>query len=234
MADIEKYRLHEINQLSAKIKEYTNSISRMENTNHGITRSGIMDSSYINNFKEKNFQKMEEYRTLIKEYEKKISDIHKGLYDSDILKDRKDNSHKIKTSAEAATKKRTQEEKKKKDLEQKYRNNQYSEHRKNKDNEYFMRKELEYFYKTVDSIPDNLYNKLKNMPNNKGYIWRDVWFMGELPPEEGEDTMMFEKKERDVMRIHVITSTHYLIYEKYQNYSKKLIYQRERRKKKYF
>jgi hypothetical protein len=232
---MEKYRQQEINELSTKIKEYKNNISRMEVSNSNIAKTGIvLDADYIHNFREKNYQKMDEYRDAIREYETKISKINRGLYDEEIMKNRKDNSDRIKTDNERSIKKKELENKKKKDLEKRVRDSQYSDHRKNKDNEYFMRKELEYFYKTTDSLPDHLYYKLKNMPNNKGYIWRDVWFMGELPPEKDEDIMMFEKKDRDNLRIHIITLTHYLIYEKYQNYPKKLIYQRERRTKKYF
>ena len=39
-------------------------------------------------------------------------------------------------------------------------------------------KSWQYFVKSKDSIPDYILKKLKSMPNNKGYIWKNIYCFG--------------------------------------------------------
>lgn len=74
-------------------------------------------------------------------------------------------------------------------------------------------KEYEHFLRVCDSIPDYMLKKLKTMPNNKGYIWRNVFCYGNLKAEEGQPTIMFEKKN-GILVIHEWTNTEYKIWHK--------------------
>ena len=53
----------------------------------------------------------------------------------------------------------------------------------------------------VNTLPQYMGRNLKDMPNNKGYIWKDVIFYGALPDENNGHTIIFEKG-RDKLIIH--------------------------------
>jgi|AntRauTorckE6833_2_1112554.scaffolds.fasta_scaffold23955_2 hypothetical protein len=80
-----------------------------------------------------------------------------------------------------------------------------------------------YFRKCCDSIPDKTRQNLREMPNNKGYIWRGVYLFGQLPAERGQPTVLFEKQGRDVLLIHEYTPTEYARYEKVGQQKKRLV-----------
>ena len=63
---------------------------------------------------------------------------------------------------------------------------------------------------------------LREMTNNKGYIWRGCWFFGELPSNPYENTVVFEKC-RGVLRIHETDRRTHKIYEKIGSERKNLI-----------
>ena len=50
--------------------------------------------------------------------------------------------------------------------------------RESKDVKRQSRYAYKYFLDVIDSLPKNLEKNLKDMPNNKGYIWRGVYFYG--------------------------------------------------------
>lgn len=70
-----------------------------------------------------------------------------------------------------------------------------------------------YFESVYTTLPNFMSKKLKNMPCNKGYIWRGVWFFG-LKKEESKDTLMFEKKGKDKLYIHHYRNNMYTLKEK--------------------
>jgi len=45
----------------------------------------------------------------------------------------------------------------------------------------------------VNTLPHYMNKNLKDMPNNKGYVWKDVIFYGALPDENNGHTIIFEK-----------------------------------------
>ena len=50
------------------------------------------------------------------------------------------------------------------------------------------------FCRAVDSLPEYMISNLKQMPNNKGYLWRGITVLGELKPVKDEPIMLFEKR----------------------------------------
>lgn len=104
----------------------------------------------------------------------------------------------------------------KKNLEKKQK--EYDlEYKQKRDHRYFYK----YFNSVDDTLPEYMRRNLKTMPNNKGYIWRGVWYFGLLPDETGQPLVMFEKL-KGVLRIHEIYSYEHRIYEKTDK-GKKLI-----------
>lgn len=89
-----------------------------------------------------------------------------------------------------------------------------------------------YYSGLCDRIPDYLLRNLKEMPNNKGYIWRGIYMYGELNREvNSEKTTLFEKTDRDVMLIHEWSKNEYKIFEKIGKDPKRLIEKRVINKK---
>ena len=70
-----------------------------------------------------------------------------------------------------------------------------------------------YFMKICNSIPDHIKKNLSEMPNNKGYIWKNVACYGELPAEQGP-TVLFDRKRGGTMVIHEWTDDKHTIYHK--------------------
>jgi len=50
------------------------------------------------------------------------------------------------------------------------------------------------FCRAVDTLPDYMKNNLKQMPNNKGYLWRGISVYGEKKPIKDDPVMLFEKR----------------------------------------
>jgi hypothetical protein len=89
--------------------------------------------------------------------------------------------------------------------------------------------EYRYFLKLCSSIPEYMKRNLKNMPNNKGYIWKGIILYGSLPAEE-DITILFENLGHDLLRIHEITTKEYKIFEK-KGKDRRILISKEKRKK---
>src|SRR5277367_2377908 len=73
-------------------------------------------------------------------------------------------------------------------------------------------REYKRFQNTCTKIPDYIKVNLKNMPNNKGYIFRGIWLFGDLPTEKKRtDIVLFENICRNNLKIHEINKGIYKI-----------------------
>jgi hypothetical protein len=88
-----------------------------------------------------------------------------------------------------------------------------------------------YYLKVVNSFPDYMKKNLENMPNNKGYLWRDVVFYGDLPCEKNRNTVLFEKRKGGLLVIHEWSKTEYKVFHKNKNDRKKLYSTKKRKLK---
>jgi hypothetical protein len=84
-------------------------------------------------------------------------------------------------------------------------------------------KNWQYFVKTRETIPAYMIKKLKNMPNNKGYIWKSIYCYGERPANIGEPVILFETQRDGVLVIHETTEKEYKIWHK-KGTAKKILY----------
>lgn len=84
-------------------------------------------------------------------------------------------------------------------------------------------KNWQYFVKTRETIPAYMLKKLKNMPNNKGYIWKSIYCYGERPANLGEPVILFETQKDGVLVIHETTEKEYKIWHK-KGTSKKILH----------
>jgi len=168
--------------------------------------------------------------------EKRLNDLDAGILDSEIISQNKENKNTALLKEKTKKKKKDDENKitlenskKSKDIESK--NREYERGIKNK--EYDMNRAYRYYEKSVESIPEYMIDNLKNMPNNKGYIWKDIYCYGELPAEQNQPITLFEK-QRDLLIIHEWTNKYYTIYHKLGKTGRKSIVNRTELKRNKF
>lgn len=59
--------------------------------------------------------------------------------------------------------------------------------------QYQMKKEWEWLCRQDEKLPDYIRSNLQKMPNNKGYIFKGIWYFGVLPTENKDLLVMFER-----------------------------------------
>ena len=94
---------------------------------------------------------------------------------------------------------------------------------KSDNNKRDIEKSWQYFVKTRETIPAYMLKKLKNMPNNKGYIWKSIYCYGERPANIGEPVILFETQKDGVLVIHESNEKEYKIWYKKGN-AKKILH----------
>ena len=94
---------------------------------------------------------------------------------------------------------------------------------------YQIRRTQRWLKRTENYFPEWKLKKLKNMPNNKGYIWRGIHYYGYKPAIPGEPVFLFEQKGKSLY-IHEISAEFHKVFIKESKKSrKKLIETRVRR-----
>jgi len=221
---MEALRIREKNIIITEIKSLKNFI---EKNKEAITRIASQtsktefDKKQINTREQKNI----EYETKINDLENKLVKIGNGELDAIFAK----NSEHLKETTKKREDAKQAEKQKKKDLEKESKDNYYKNNRNNNERHYNSQKDTDYFFKICNSIPDYITRNLKEMPNNKGYIWRGIWCLGELPPIPGEPIVLFERK-KDTLIIKEYDANYESIFEKKGTGKKVLISRNEKRK----
>ena len=221
---MEALRIREKNIITTEIKSLKNFI---EKNKEAITRIASQtsktefDKKQINTREQKNI----EYETKINDLENKLVKIGNGELDAIFAK----NSEHLKETTKKREDAKQAEKQKKKDLEKESKDNYYKNNRNNNERHYNSQKDTDYFFKICNSIPDYITRNLKEMPNNKGYIWRGIWCLGELPPIPGEPIVLFERK-KDTLIIKEYDDNYESIFEKKGTGKKILISRNEKRK----
>lgn len=88
----------------------------------------------------------------------------------------------------------------------------YSNSRQASSKDRYMKKQYDYHYryfmKNSEKVPQFILTNLKTMPNNKGYIWRNIWFYGALPiPKKrlfNKDTKTYNLVVDNTLKMHEI------------------------------
>ena len=153
----------------------------------------------------------------------KEKDILSGKHDQEFLKNAADEKEKQKKAMESA-------KKKKKDLhieEEDKQNTMFSKQKDGDGKDRQIKSDYRYFYKVYqkinESLPEYMRENLKTMPNNKGYIWRDCWFFGDMKTNEKYPIILFEKLRNGILRIIEIDTKETRTFEKKGKDRKKLI-----------
>jgi hypothetical protein len=72
---------------------------------------------------------------------------------------------------------------------------------------------LRHMNRISNSIPPYMKKKLNNMPCNKGYIYRDIWFFGLNKKDRDNNIILFEKT-RNFMLVHKISNGRHDVFKK--------------------
>lgn len=208
---MESLRLREKNIALLRIKEIQTYIKRNEET---ISRFKKLNNQ--SSFELKQIEKListnNNFETEIIELNKKVTDIVSGNLDNELGKIiTESNKNKIKDDEKQKNKMIEKDKKDKKDkvlIIQSYKING------NRNDEYYMNKEYDRFLKICNGIPEYILRNLKEMPANKGYIWKGLWCFGKLPEEKTGLLIMFEKQYNGILKIYEIDDNYRRIYEK--------------------
>ena len=217
-------------RLTLQIKEQEQSIEYTEKSIVTL-KSSSFNATFVSTKIEKSRQSISDSHKLIQELEEKMADISLGKYDKEF-------------AMESRTHSKVEEKNKKEKLnmEQKIleaqkeaqeHSNRLNKQDKGVTGEYGMGNQLKYFYSVIDDLPPYITSKLRDMPNNKGWIFRGVYLYGDKNPEEPKNvTTMFERKGgSDLLVIHESHPHVTNIYHKQGNdRNKKLIKSTPRRK----
>ena len=224
---MEQIRLSEKNLIKIDIKDKQVSISRNKETIKRLSNIQEHQSFYKKQIEKLN-EKIKEDEQKILEYEEKLVQITNGSLDDELMNKRISNNDKMKKRDDISNKK-VIEKNEKKDEDKKILDNEYKIFRKNDGtSEYSLNKETNKFFDNINKIPDYMKQNLRDMPMNKGYIWKNILFFGELP-KESNTLILFEKCKNNILKIHEISYDRHLIYEKNAKNQKQLISNIERK-----
>jgi len=86
-----------------------------------------------------------------------------------------------------------------------------------RDKKYQARKAYYHFVRTEERFPENLRKNLKKMTNNRGYIYNNITYYGELPENEYEPIILFERQRNGTLLTHQYTDDEYILHSKPKN-----------------
>jgi chromosome segregation ATPase len=212
---MENKRLFEKNICKDRIKELSRCITRDEEVVErlqSLQKNKEYNEEQIRRITETNNERKEE----IDELEDRIISIDSGLLDFDIQQEYLKNQREIgKRNLDVKQKQKDismfeKENKMKfdkivKDSKKSDREHRYS----SKDHD----RGMYHLERATDTLPNYIKNNLNEMPSNKGYIWKNVWFFGNKDPEINQPIVMFEKFQ-GYMKIIEIYRDNIFHYEK--------------------
>lgn len=205
---IERNRISDrIKQIKVCINVNDSTIERFRHQNTNM----IYNNAQIVKLGAKNSEINKEYDDL----ENRMLKLDNGSLDDELASQYTKSNEEIKIKFIEAKKKKVGEIEEKKansDLSKAYYKSEHSSSSFRSEAE--MNRTYKHYIKACDSIPEYMLKKLKNMPNNKGYIWKNVYCYGELPREKGRPVTMFEKQRGGLLIIHEFSQIEYKIWHK--------------------
>lgn len=211
----EEYEVHLHTQINDGIDDELTREMNLEIKNDKIAKIKNQCAK-IDNCIKNNKLKILNHKTKINESTKLLNDYKNGNKDDFIYQKIKEQKLKFEQDKQNHIKKKQKKRQEKLQQKENY-NKRIQEFRKIRREERYKQKDIlrsqDYFEKVYTTLPNFMSKKLKNMPCNKGYIWRGVWFFG-LKKEESKDTLMFEKKGKDKLYIHHYRNNMYTLKEK--------------------
>ena len=210
---MEQLHRKERNRLDLRIKTIKTYIERNNTSIIALKSQTVSDYivKKIKSLKNDNIKYLEEIDSL----NKRQYDLSNGYLDDELKN--KCNQNKKEIDLKNTRKENIIKEKKERKQEDKNKSDQYFQTSKQERRNFFSKQRLignfeKKYFSILETVPDYIIKNLKTMPNNKGYIWRDVRFYGCLPAESNKD-ILFQKIDGELY-IHEITNSVHKIYKK--------------------
>jgi len=223
---MDRLRLFEKNKINSDIKSLESLLKRTAET---IERFKHQDATlFVKTQIDKLSVKKNEYEDELNGLNERLVDLIAGKLDDSLTENNANDMRKIQKKQEITIrKKKDKDDEKKMDSEilKKYHDKQ----NRYEFSETFWNREEKKYYKNCDSLPQWMRDKLKDMPSNKGYIWRDLWFFGEKHVPFTKNCTMFESL-KGVTIIHEIDAEYHRVYEKHGKANKVLVQKIQRNK----
>ena len=208
---MDKLRVTEKNRILNEIKSLELSIKRNKETLERL--KGQDNSTFTKTQIEKVTKLLGEYEQNLIDSQQRIVDVIAGKLDSELFNSHNNVLKSIQKKDEITKrKKKDKEDEKKNDSE--FLKKHYEKTNRFEFSEAFWEKEERRYYKNCDSLPQWIKDKLKDMPSNKGYIWRDLWFFGDKYVPFTKNCVMFESLKGGITIIHEIDEDYHKVYEK--------------------
>ena len=220
------HRMHYENNLKNDIKQMKHYNQKDRDK---IERLQRLDDDYFINQVMKARENIQNRLAMIEKLEQDILRCQNGEFDQQFRAERRKNMEESNQRDEQMKRKRfaEAEQKRRQGDEIRLRDKQdRNEDRRSRNLKRDMDRSYDYYLKLCSSIPEYMMRNLKEMPNNKGYIWRGMYLYGKLPYEEDKPRVIFEKPQRDVLHIHEWYKGEYRKYEKIGKDRKQLIDQK--------
>ena len=212
---MENKRRIEKNSIQTRIQNLKTYITSSNNSVNNLRLQSANDQYNLSQI-QKLKEKVTKYENELQELSQKLNDIQIGLLDDEIKEKYKDVALEIKTKEEETSKKKLEKkthDQKNSQISKNIYNQQRNFDYKVRQSKREMDRSYMFFCRTIDSIPDYIINKLKKMPNNKGYIWKNIYCYGELPSDSNTITL-FEKRRDNILLIHEWVNNTYNIWKK--------------------
>ena len=225
---MEKFRLAEKNKILSEIKLIESLIKRSRESVDRL--KGQEDSVFTRTQISKLSTGITEHESRLVELQQKQIDISSGKLDDEIKSQNENLLNKIQKKEEVTNKKK-KDKQDEKNNDSELLKKHYEKTNRYEFSESFWEKEERRYYKNCDSLPQWIRDKLKDMPSNKGYIWRDLWFFGEKYVPFTKNCTMFENLKGGITIIHEIDADYHKIYEKVGRSNNKTLTEKIKRNK---
>ena len=213
--ELSAYRLTEKNLLQTQITTYRTKMGRSESAITELKKSSSnVDREYIK-------KQVNDHNDIITEMKEKIDHLtdrlnllSRGELDDEILEKIEMNTNNAKRLEEVAYKKKVVKaeiDSANRVISERHRKNEREADYQSRSSNFGMERSYERFRDM--ELPRWITDQLRHMPNNKGYIWKDIWVFGQLPPDDGP-CVMYENQRSGKSIIHEIYADEHVVYEK--------------------
>lgn len=191
----------EIQHLERNINRCEETISRLKGQKMTFSSSHLIN---------RNKTDIDKFKSKIQELTTIIEEIDSGIYEEKLKVELENNRKLIESKTKASQKKKADKHNLINPVQQK-KQTHYFENNKSSN----IDRDERFYLKDCHSLPEHLRDRLKNMTNDVGFIWKDIWCMGELPSKnKNPKPITLHERKDGKMLIHIYGYDKYSLYEK--------------------
>ena len=220
-------RIFEKNKINTRIIEINAIMKRNVSTIERLDES--KDNKEFNKNQIKKLEiKNQEYQKELEKLRKDIQDIDNGVCDKLFEEKLQKNVEINKKKQDIIDKKYV--ERKEQTRDDSHKLQKFYNSNKTNLSENYLQKEKNRFFKNITTIPDYIVEKLRILPNNKGYIWRNVYCYGDGTRNLRSYYTEIYENFKGGTNIYITDSDFSCVYEKQGKNNRKLISEKSRTK----